>query len=126
EITGSEILRESRSEIIANNPQQAVPVSRGERPANLKVAAEIVVEASAYTFTGHNTATGVPPRVGLIAVDPRVIPLGTKLYVEGYGPAIAADTGGGIKGYKIDVFFNTLKDCLNWGRKRVKIYILQA
>jgi 3D (Asp-Asp-Asp) domain-containing protein len=53
----------------------------------------VVVEATAYTWTGNKTATGTWPKVGTIAVDPEVIPMGTRLYVEGYGWGIAADTG---------------------------------
>ena len=69
------------------------------------------------------TATGVKPQVGVIAVDPKVIPLGTKLYVEGYGNCVAADTGGAIKGNRIDVFKNTASEVRAWGRQQVKVYI---
>jgi 3D (Asp-Asp-Asp) domain-containing protein len=90
----------------------------------LNVKKTFTVEATAYTYTGNPTATGVYPREGLIAVDPRVIPLGTQVYVEGYGYAVAADTGGAIKGNIIDVFFPSLQRCLDWGRRPVKIYLL--
>ena len=69
------------------------------------------------------TASGMKPQVGVIAVDPKVIPLGTKLYVEGYGNCIAGDTGGAIKGRRVDLFMNTRKECYNWGRKSVKVYL---
>lgn len=83
------------------------------------------MEITAYTFTGNNTATGVPPRVGLVAVDPRVIPLGSRLRIEGYGEAVAADTGGDIKGNRIDVFLNSRKECIDWGRrKQVRVEII--
>lgn len=59
--------------------------------------------ATCYELTGR-TASGLPAGPGRIAVDPRVIPLGTRLFVEGYGPAVAADTGGAIKGRRIDVW----------------------
>lgn len=77
------------------------------------------------------TATGTRAKVGTIAVDPRVIPLGTKVYVEGlygaknYGYAVAEDTGGAIKGEIIDLYFNTHKETVNWGRQQVNIYILK-
>lgn len=71
------------------------------------------------------TATGMRTARGVIAVDPRVIPLGTRLYVEGYGPGIAADTGGAIKGNIIDVFFPTAEEVNRWGRRYVKVYILK-
>lgn len=77
------------------------------------------------------TASGTQARVGAVAVDPTVIPLGTKLYVEyadgsgGYGFATAEDTGSAIKGYRIDLFFNTYQECINFGRKRVIVYVLE-
>lgn len=94
------------------------------------VSKEVTVTATAYSKEepgmGHVTASGIDlndnPRV--IAVDPSVIPLGSKVYVEGYGEAIAADTGGAINGNKIDVHFNSVQECYNWGVKQVKVQIL--
>ena len=60
----------------------------------------------------------------MIAVDPSVIPLGSKVWVEGYGNAIAGDTGGAIKGNKIDLFMANKSDALSFGRKQVKVRIL--
>jgi len=94
--------------------------------SKLNISKTLKVEASAYTYTGNNTATGVKPREGLIAVDPNVIAMGTKVYVEGYGYAIAADTGGNIRGNRIDVFFSTLRQCIDWGRKPVLIHVLSS
>lgn len=73
---------------------------------------------------GFSTATGRPVGPGVVAVDPRVIPLGTKLYVEGYGEAIAADTGGAIKGNRIDVWKPSVAAANQWGRKNVRVWIL--
>ena len=73
----------------------------------------------------HRTATGRIPRRGIVAVDPRVIPLHTRLYVEGYGYAQAEDTGGAIKGNRIDVFIPSLREARQWGRKRVRIIIIK-
>ena len=84
----------------------------------------MTVSATAYTHTGNPTATGVYPSRGTIAVDPSVIPLGTRVYVEGYGYATAQDTGGAIKGNKIDVFVNSHSEAMNWGRRTVNITIL--
>jgi 3D (Asp-Asp-Asp) domain-containing protein len=70
------------------------------------------------------TATGVRARKGIIAVDPRVIRLGTRVYVEGYGYAVAADTGGAIKGNRIDVCFESHGEVRTWGRKTVTVTIL--
>ncbi|TQR19366.1 3D domain-containing protein [Psychrobacillus vulpis] len=98
-----------------------------------KVVKEFVVSASAFTANCNGctgiTSTGINlkrnPDVKVIAVDPNVIKLGTKVYVEGYGYAIAGDTGGGIKGNKIDVFFSSTNDAYKWGRKNVTIKILE-
>lgn len=72
------------------------------------------------TATGQNLLTN--PMA--VAVDPNVIPLGTRLYVEGYGEAIASDTGGAIKGNIVDVHFPTYEQCVQWGRRQVKVTIL--
>jgi len=82
------------------------------------------MEATAYTHTGNPTFTGVYPRVGTIAVDPKVIPLGSTLWIEGYGYGIAEDTGGLIKGNIIDLFMDTEEECFQWGRRKVTVYIL--
>jgi uncharacterized protein YabE (DUF348 family) len=84
-----------------------------------------VMEATAYTYTGRKTATGRTTKRGIVAVDPRVIPLGTRLYIEGYGFGEAQDVGGGVKGNKIDLFMETRSECLRWGRRPVKVYILK-
>lgn len=84
----------------------------------------IKFEATAYTYTGYRTAIGATTRRGIIAVDPRVIPLGTRLYVEGYGHGVAADTGGAIKGRRIDVFLESEAEARKWGRRNVDVYIL--
>lgn len=94
-------------------------VSRAKKPVIL------TMEATAYTHTGNMTKTETWPKVGTVAVDPNVIPLGTKLYVEGYGPAVAEDTGGVIKGMKIDLFMETRLECMKWGRKEVRVKILE-
>jgi len=100
----------------------------GSVPSNLSYSKSFTVEATAYALDGI-TATGtVPKRVeggwSTIAVDPRVIPYGTKVYVENYGYAIAEDTGGAIKGTRVDLYMNSVSAALNWGRRNVTIYIL--
>jgi len=92
-----------------------------------------VMEATAYDpsaglgkrATGR-TATGMRAQYGVVAVDPRVIPLGTHVFVEGYGFAIAADTGGVIKGNRIDLCLPTDRECRIFGRRKVKVHILQS
>jgi 3D (Asp-Asp-Asp) domain-containing protein len=91
---------------------------------------EMYVTATAYspeesgdiTKLGYNIKQN--PNMKLIAVDPSVIPLGKKVWVEGYGEAVAGDTGGAISGHKIDVLVPTKEAALSWGRKTVKIVIL--
>ena len=83
----------------------------------------MTIEATAYTWTGNRTVTGTWPSRGTIAVDPRVIPLGTELHIEGYGPAVAADTGGAIQGQRIDLYMDTKHECLQWGRRKVEVKI---
>ena len=81
-----------------------------------------VFEASAYTGGGR-TASGTRARVGEIAVDPRVIPLGTTVYVEGFGLRTAEDTGGAIKGNIIDIYMASTAECRRWGRRNVTVYL---
>ena len=81
--------------------------------------------ASENTKWQGKTATGTMARFGVVAVDPRFIKLGTRLYVEGYGIAIAADTGSAIKGRRIDLCFNTRSEAKRLGRKQVKVTILR-
>ncbi|MDZ4180700.1 MAG: 3D domain-containing protein, partial [Coriobacteriia bacterium] len=73
---------------------------------------------------GTRTATGARAGYGIIAVDPSVIPLGTRLYIPGYGYGVAADTGGAIKGAKIDLCFDTRAEAIAWGRRTVTITVL--
>lgn len=80
--------------------------------------------ATAYTYTGYRTAVGAKTRRGIIAVDPKVIPLGTRLYVQGYGYGVAADTGGLIKGRRLDLFVNSEKEAVKWGKRSVNVYLL--
>ncbi len=83
-------------------------------------AATMTVTATAYTLQGH-TATGAPVGYGVVAVDPSVIPLGTRITIPGYGEGVAADTGGAIQGAVIDLWFPTAAEAANWGRRTVTI-----
>jgi 3D (Asp-Asp-Asp) domain-containing protein len=97
-----------------------------------KVRKILSLEATAYypgpedtwPFASGTTASGLKAGYGVVAVDRRVIPLKTRLYVEGYGYAIAADTGGAIKGKKIDLCYDTYEEAVRFGRKNVKVYLL--
>lgn len=98
------------------------PVDRVVRTGK-KYKAVYTMEATAYCG-GGSTASGLQAGYGRIAVDPSVIPLGTKVYVEGYGEAVAADTGGAIKGSRIDLWFAGEAMCQSFGRRTVKLYVL--
>jgi 3D (Asp-Asp-Asp) domain-containing protein len=90
----------------------------------------MVMEASAYLPTDGGgdciTATGLPATHGVVAVDPDVIPLGTRVYIPGYGVAIAADTGGMIEGAMIDLCMESYDDCMDFGRRDIDVYILDT
>lgn len=119
-LVASRTLREPRKELIS---YALGTVSRGTgayRPVK-----ELTMLVTAYTHTGHRTATGYWPAFGTVAVDPEVIPLGTPLYIEGYGFGVARDTGGSIKGSRLDVFFNDRKNALKWGKRTVQVRILR-
>ncbi|WP_332650549.1 ubiquitin-like domain-containing protein [Lysinibacillus sp. 54212] len=106
-------------------------VSR-DNNSSLSGGKEFYVTATAYTpycnGCSGKSATGIDlrsnPNLKLIAVDPNVIPLGSKVWVEGYGYAIAGDTGGSIKGNKIDILVQTKSQAYSWGRKKVRIKVL--
>jgi 3D (Asp-Asp-Asp) domain-containing protein/peptidoglycan hydrolase CwlO-like protein len=83
---------------------------------------KMVVSATCYILKG-TTASGLPTGPGIVAVDPAVIPLGTRLYIPGYGKGVAADVGGGIKGKVIDLWYSTYAQCAKWGRRTVTITI---
>jgi 3D (Asp-Asp-Asp) domain-containing protein len=83
---------------------------------------QLIVSATCYTLPGR-TATGMPVGRGVVAADPAVIPLGSRLFIPGYGNGVAADVGGGIKGNTIDLWYPTYKECAAWGRRTVTITI---
>jgi len=85
----------------------------------------LTMEATAYTWTGQQTASGTWPAVGTVAVDPQVIPLGTRLWIEGYGEAVALDTGGAIRGHIIDLYMESEDECWSWGRRTVEVRIIE-
>lgn len=116
------VVKQPQNEVIAVGARQVI--SRGGKEYAYKEVR--TMRATAYTHTGNKTASGVWPTVGFtVAVDPDVIPMGTLMYVEGYGYARAEDTGGLIKGNRIDIFLNTEKECRSWGVRNVRVYILK-
>lgn len=134
---GGELLEEIVKEVIVKEEAQDQITLIGvenliEDPFtgnNYEYTKVYTMEASAYANSGGTgdgiTKSGIRTFVGVVAVDPKVIPLGTRLYVEGYGVALAADIGGAIKGHKIDLFFNTEKECFSFGRRQKTVYVLK-
>ena len=91
-------------------------------------SAVMAMEATAYLPTDGDgygiTAMGIPATYGVAAVDPSVIPLGSRLYVPGYGEAIAADTGGAINGYRIDLCMESYDQAMAFGRRVITVFVL--
>ena len=116
-------------------PMQPKVVQVGTREVEVsrsydRVREVITMEATAYLPTEGGgdgiTATGIRARHGVVAVDPNVIPLGTRVYIPGYGEAIAADTGGDIVGNRIDVVLEDYGSAMQFGRRTVDVYILSS
>ncbi|HEY8495408.1 MAG TPA: ubiquitin-like domain-containing protein [Limnochordales bacterium] len=131
EILSSTVVERPRVEIIGVGTR--VLLRTMQTPAGrIRYSDVLEMEATAYypgpESTGRwadgLTATGMPAGHGIVAVDPAVIPLGTRLYIPGYGIAIAADVGSAIRGYRIDLAFDTYREALHYGRRRVQVYIL--
>lgn len=100
-------------------------VSRGSTTRTISMVATGYTDAPEenYPYAGQPSYIGLPLARGIVAVDPNVIPMGTKLYVEGYGEAIAADQGGAIKGNRIDLFFDSKWEANTWGIKPVRVTV---
>lgn len=98
-------------------------VSRGGSTLSFSKAYQM--RATAYSAPGSRTSSGAYTGWGVVAVDPNVIPIGTRLYVEGYGEAVALDTGTAIKGNAIDLHMSTLQECISWGAQYVMVYVLK-
>ena len=114
-----------KERVIASNT-----VVKKESSSNVKTSStningkHIKSVATAYSG-GGKTATGTVPKWGTIAVDPKVIPYGTKVYIPQFNKTfIAEDCGGAIKGNKIDIYMNSKQECINWGRRTIDIYIV--
>lgn len=111
----------------------ASPIELDERGNPVKYKSKITARATAYTYTGKNCSTGVAPQPGYIAVNPNIIPYGTKMYIKTadggiiYGYAVAADTGGFVAKHPngVDLFMTTKSACVSFGVRNVEIYILE-
>ncbi len=119
-------LLEPVPELVAVGTENVVETSRGMQ----RFEAVRTMVATAYLPTDGGgagiTATGIPARYGVVAVDPSVIPYGTQVYIPGYGVAVAADTGGAIVGDRIDLCMESYGEAIGFGRRTVKVYILEG
>jgi uncharacterized protein YabE (DUF348 family) len=124
-LIGWRVMRDPLDRVVTVGAQQVV-ASRGEFAG--KEYLDLVATAYApFCCRGVDdiTALGIRAGYGVVAVDPTVIPLGSRLYIEGYGYAIAADTGSAIKGMRIDLGYDTTRQALRYGRRTVRVYIIQ-
>lgn len=135
-----ELISPPKDEIVEVGTKDTIKTSRGS--IRYKKVYKMIATAyeAGFQSTGKRpgdkyygiTATGTRAKIGTVAVDPRVIPLGTKLYVKSldpnipdYGFATAEDVGGAIKNMRIDLFMNTVKECYTFGKRPVMVYILE-
>jgi cystine transport system substrate-binding protein len=107
----------TQTDTTASAPPAPAPAPR---PIAAAGGRTLTVSSTGYSLPGH-TATGMPVGWGVIAVDPSVIPLGTRLTIPGYGEAVAADTGSAVRGAEIDLWFPTLAQARAWGRRTVTV-----
>jgi 3D (Asp-Asp-Asp) domain-containing protein/uncharacterized protein YabE (DUF348 family) len=133
QVLTTRILRRPKDRVVAEGVGSAGAIAdfaeRGLQKTSYIASGALDMIATAYTAgcggcSGY-TATGYRAGHGIVAVDPSVIPLGTRLYIPGYGFAIAGDTGGAIRGNRIDLGFDSLSDALQFGRRPVKVYTLR-
>jgi 3D (Asp-Asp-Asp) domain-containing protein/uncharacterized protein YabE (DUF348 family) len=129
----SRVLRAPRARIVAEGIGEYTALSslaeRGIRGTLRLASSALAMVATAYTAgcsgcTGM-TASGRPAGHGVVAVDPRVIPLGTRMYIPGYGHAVAGDTGGSIHGNRIDLGFNSSAEANQFGRRPITVYLIK-
>lgn len=142
---GEEVSRELIGETVTKAPvdkvvdygDSSVSGAAPSSKAPLDYKYVLTCEATAYDLSPEEnggyagqSATGVPLDKGVIAVDPRVIPLGSRVYIEAldgswsYGFAVAADTGGAIKGNRVDLCYRTRSECIQFGRRKCRVYVL--
>ncbi len=123
-VVSSRVTRQPQARHVVAGGRATLP-SRGGRPFTMVATGYDPGPRSCGRYASGRTAIGLRAGRGVAAVDPRVIPLGTRLYIEGYGPAVAADVGGAIKGGRIDLCFDTYREALSWGRRTVRVYVLE-
>ena len=114
-----EVIKATNTTSTTNN------TAKDSKSSESSLGIKMTVSASAYTGGGI-TSTGTVPKWGTIAVDPSIIPYGTKIYIPQFDKYfIAEDCGGGIKGNKVDIFMNSESECNSWGRRTIDIYIVK-
>lgn len=115
----------STVEVVEEPPQNVVETSQGL----VEYTQVMGMEATAYLPTDGSaeglTAMGIPATYGIVAVDPDIIPLGSRVYIPGYGEALAADTGGAIYGYRIDLCMEDYYEAMDFGRQTVTVFVLK-
>ena len=118
-LVSEKVIKNPTDKVIKKGTKEEITVaSRGSNSRQMSVV------ATAYA-TGTITSTGTKPKWGTIAVDPNVIPYGTKVYIPKFNMTFTAeDCGGAIKGNKIDIFMGSKKEAYSWGRRTIDIYIL--
>ncbi len=132
-VLASRLIRAPRERIVARGiadySELANVAERGFTSALHFARTALHMIATAYTAGCYGcsgiTATGARAGFGVIAVDPSVIPLGTKLFIPGYGRAVAGDTGGAIHGHRVDLGMNTVSEAMRFGRRAVTVYVLR-
>jgi 3D (Asp-Asp-Asp) domain-containing protein len=132
-VVASHVTRKPRPRIVAVGAGEYQGFARFEAQGVSRMAyiaqSALQMVATAYTASCAGcdgiTAIGRPAGHGIVAVDPRVIPLGTRLFISGYGAAVAGDTGGAIRGLRIDLGFNSLREAMLFGRREVTVYRLK-
>lgn len=120
EVVETKVVTKAVDEIIEIGASNVINGMTYKKAINAKVTAYTPFDAGCDGIT----ATGAQAKKGVVAVDPSIVPLGSKVYVPGYGVAIAADTGGAIKGNRIDVCYETKNEAFSWGVQNVTIYVL--
>ncbi len=122
----NEIVLKPVSDTVVLRGTYGAPTRGGNwrRPMTMTATAYDPGPRSCGKYADGYTATGAKAEKGVVAVDDRVIPMGTRMYIPGYGFAIAADRGSAIKGNRIDLCYPTYRQAIQFGRKKVKVYLL--
>jgi peptidoglycan DL-endopeptidase CwlO len=131
QLSTDSVKKKSKTYIDSGNKKLADLIAKSTQPVDNSgdtYKATFTMSATAYSGGGL-TALGLKPvrdpaNLSTIAVDPSVIPLGTKVFIPGYGYAICSDTGGAVKGNIIDLYMNSIEECFSWGRRAVTLHVI--